>query len=103
MKGKKEDLLHVKVWLGSSQRICFEAKKKKKIPHNGALELDIRRTESNTPRRACVCARGVSFYLLVFVISFEILSGLHNRFNYSAHEFELSKWKLGRVCQKCLF
>lgn len=57
-KEEKRDLLHVKVWLESSQRICFEAQ----IPHNGALELYIRRTEeSNTPRHSRVC--GVCLFI----------------------------------------
>lgn len=77
--------------------------KKKKKSHIMEPWSWISGEQSQTHPDARVCAQGVSFYLLVFVISFEILSGLHNRFNYSAHEFELSKWKLGRVCQKCLF
>lgn len=53
------------------------------------------RSQTHPDNRVC---GGVSFYLLVFFISFKILSCLHNRFNYSVHGFEPRKWKESQVC-----
>lgn len=76
-------MLHVKVWLESAQRICFEAK----IPTMEPQSC-ISGEQSSQTHPKFMCVWGVSFYLLVFVMSFEIFSCLHNRFNYSVHELE---------------
>lgn len=54
---------------------------------------------NNTQTLACVW--GVSFNLLAFVISFEILSCLHNRFSYSIVYMSLSQGN-GREVKKCV-